>query len=162
MIEKTKDVNVPFLGRVGVIEKGTSTEKIRREVMDGREMKILPASVWESFPWPEMRLLLHETGTYVVPTEELVDYLDKLIGEESAIEICAGNGFIGRELGFLLRTAISNRMISKLPFIISWQGNLLSSIRRMSLRWKRTRLLTDSGHIRYLLAMLLINGDMIR
>lgn len=99
MIEKTKDVYVPSLGRVGVVEKGTSTENIRREVMDGREMKILPASVWESFPWPEMRLLLHETGTYVVPTEELVDYLDKLIGEESAIEICAGNGFIGRELG---------------------------------------------------------------
>lgn len=99
MIEKTKDVYVPSLGRVGVVEKGTSTENIRREVMDGREMKILPASVWESFPWSEMRLLLHETGTYVVPTEELVDYLDKLIGEESAIEICAGNGFIGRELG---------------------------------------------------------------
>lgn len=99
MIEKTRDVNVPFLGRVGAIDRGTTTDNIRKEVMDGREMKILPASVWESFPWAEMRLLLHETGTYVVPTEELVDYLDRLIGEESAIEICAGNGFIGRELG---------------------------------------------------------------
>ena len=99
MVEKQKDVYVPFLGRVGVIDKGTSTENIRKEVMDGREMKILPASVWESFPWQEMRLLLHETGTYVVPTEELVDYLDKLIWDKSAIEICAGNGYIGRELG---------------------------------------------------------------
>lgn len=44
-------------------------------------------------------MLLHETGTYVVPTEELIDYLDKLIGLEDTIEICAGNGFIGRELG---------------------------------------------------------------
>ena len=69
MAEKTKDVNVPFLGRVGVIDRGTTTENIRKEVMDGREMKILPASVWESFSWAEMRLLLHETGTYVVPTE---------------------------------------------------------------------------------------------
>ena len=83
----------------GTITKDTNTNAIRKVVMEGREMKILPAAVWESFPWGEMRLLLHETGTYVVPTEELIDYLDKLIGEESAIEICAGNGFIGRELG---------------------------------------------------------------
>lgn len=96
---ETKDTIVPFFGRVGVIEKGTTTENIRKTVMEGREMRILPASVWESFSWSEVRLLLHETGTYVVPTEELIDFLDGLIGEESAIEICAGNGFIGRELG---------------------------------------------------------------
>ena len=94
-----KDVKLPFLGRVGVVDKNTSTENIRKTVMDGREMKILPASVWESFSWSEVRMLLHETGVYVVPTEELIDYLDKQIGEYSAIEICAGNGFIGRELG---------------------------------------------------------------
>lgn len=83
----------------GAISKETNTKNIRSIVMTGREMNILPADVWNSFPWGEMRLLLHETGTYVVPTEELVDYLDRLIGEESAIEICAGNGWIGRELG---------------------------------------------------------------
>ena len=94
-----KDVKLPFLGRVGVIDENVSTENIRKTVMDGREMKILPASVWESFSWSEVRMLLHETGTYVVPTEELVDYLDTLIGLEDTIEICAGNGFIGRELG---------------------------------------------------------------
>ena len=93
-----KDVQLPFLGRVGVIDENVSTENIRKAVMDGREMKILPASVWESFSWSEVRMLLHETGTYVVPTEELIDYLDKLIGLEDTIEICAGNGFIGREL----------------------------------------------------------------
>lgn len=96
---ETKDTIVPFFGRVGIIEKGTTTENIRKTVMEGREMRILPASVWESFSWSEVRLLLHETGTYVVPTEELIEFLDGLIGEESAIEICAGNGFIGRELG---------------------------------------------------------------
>lgn len=94
-----KDVQLPFFGKVGVIDENVSTENIRKTVMDGKEMKILPASVWESFSWSEVRLLLHETGTYVVPTEELVDYLDKLIGLEDTIEICAGNGFIGRELG---------------------------------------------------------------
>ena len=91
--------NLPFLGSSAIVDTNVSTERIRATVMDRREMKILPASVWESFSWSEVRMLLHQTGTYVVPTEELIDYLDKLIGEESAIEICAGNGFIGRELG---------------------------------------------------------------
>ena len=50
MIEKAKDVNVPFLGRIGVIDRGTTTDNIRKKVMDGREMKILPASIWESLP----------------------------------------------------------------------------------------------------------------
>lgn len=90
---------LPVFGRAGVLDARTNTENIRKTVMDGNEMKILPASVWESFTWNEVRLLLHETGTYVVPTEELIDYLDKLIGDVKAIEICAGNGFIGRELG---------------------------------------------------------------
>ena len=91
--------NLPILGPSAIVDTNVSTERIRATVMDRREMKILPASVWDSFSWSEVRMLLHQTGTYVVPTEELIDYLDKLIGEESAIEICAGNGFIGRELG---------------------------------------------------------------
>lgn len=99
MREQSNDVALPVLGRVGVLEKGTTTDRIRETVMEGKDMRILPASVWESFSWSEMRLLLHELGVYVVPTEELIDFLDKRIGEESAIEICAGNGFIGRELG---------------------------------------------------------------
>ena len=52
-----------------------STERIRRIVMDGRKMKVLPTSVWRSFDWAEVRMLLHETGTYVIPTEELINYL---------------------------------------------------------------------------------------
>lgn len=94
-----KEANVSFLGRVGVLDSNISTENIRKVVMDGKDMRILPASVWQSFPWEEVRMLLHELGVYVVPTEELIDFLDKLIGDNSAIEICAGNGFIGRELG---------------------------------------------------------------
>ena len=94
-----KEVNVSFLGRVGVFDSNISTENIRKVVMDEKDMRMLPASVWQSFPWEEVRMLLHELGVYVVPTEELIDFLDKLIGDKSAIEICAGNGFIGRELG---------------------------------------------------------------
>jgi len=98
-VNNVANFNLPFLGPSAIVDTNVSTERIRATVMDRREMKILPASVWDSFSWSEVRMLLHQTGTYVVPTEELIDYLDKLIGEESAIEICAGNGFIGRELG---------------------------------------------------------------
>lgn len=79
-----------------------STANIRKIVMDGRKMRVLPHSEWMKFSWQEIRTLLHETATYVVPTEELIDYLDELIGDEKAIEICAGNGYIGSNLDILM------------------------------------------------------------
>lgn len=82
--------------------QAVSTGRIRQIVMDGRKMKVLPTSVWRSFDWAEVRMLLHETGTYVIPTEELINYLVSRIGQERAIEICAGNGYIGRELGITM------------------------------------------------------------
>ena len=81
-----------------VLASGTSTEAIRKQLMNGRQMLIRPAAEWQQFTWSEQRMLLHETATFVAPTEELVDWLDNTIGEESAIEICCGNGWIGREL----------------------------------------------------------------
>lgn len=79
-----------------------STAAIRKTVMDGRKMQVLPYSEWKKFTWPEIRMLLHETATYVVPTEELINYLDELIGDKKAIEICAGNGYIGSNLGIIM------------------------------------------------------------
>lgn len=83
---------------LSVLSTSIDTTNIREQVMTGAEMKALPAAVWQSFGWPELRMLLHETGTYVVPTEELIDYLDELLGDVPCIEIGAGNGFIGRPL----------------------------------------------------------------
>ncbi len=62
--------------------RSISTDRIRKVVMDGRKMKVLPTSVYRSFDWAELRMLLHETGTYVIPTEELINYLAGLIGRE--------------------------------------------------------------------------------
>jgi hypothetical protein len=46
-----------------------------------------------------LSLFMMATSTYVLPTEELIDTLDTIIGVDSnAIEICCGNGVIGREL----------------------------------------------------------------
>lgn len=81
-----------------VIKEKVDTANIRKAIMDGKEMKILPYSDWMKFSRTEVRMLLHETATYVAPTEELLDYLDNLIGQEKTIEIGAGNGYIGREL----------------------------------------------------------------
>ena len=51
----------------------------------------------------DLLLFMTITSTYVLPTEELIDALDQIIGPESnAIEICSGNGVIGRELNMPL------------------------------------------------------------
>lgn len=83
-------------------DKPVSTSEIRKTVMDGRKMRVLPHSEWMRFSWPEIRMLLHETATYVAPTEELIDCLDELIGDEKTIEICAGNGYVGSNLDILM------------------------------------------------------------
>ena len=79
-----------------------STSEIRKVVMDGRKMRVLSYSEWARFSWEEIRMLLHETATYVVPTKELIDYLAGLIVGVKAIEICAGNGYIGSNLGIVM------------------------------------------------------------
>lgn len=98
----TQRVNTPLFGEAQMFSEQVSTAGIRKAVMDGRKMRVLPLAEWMKFSWAEIRTLLHETATYVVPTEELIDYLDELIGDEKAIEICAGNGYIGSNLDILM------------------------------------------------------------
>lgn len=98
----TKKINNPLFGDAQMFSEEVSTKEIRKAVMDGRVMRVLPHSEWMRFSWPEIRILLHETATYVVPTEELLDCLDDLIGDEKTIEICAGNGYIGSNLDILM------------------------------------------------------------
>lgn len=106
----TKDVQKFECGPwTGSIIKPSDTKEIRKVMMAGRKMKALPFSEWCKFSWNEVRALLHETATYVVPTEELIDYLDELIGDEKAIEICAGNGYIGSELDILMTDSYQQR-----------------------------------------------------
>jgi len=62
-------------------------------------LRVLPASVYEDIPWEHLRLWTHFRAIYGLPTIELVEYLKKLIGGRSAIEIGSGNGVLGRALG---------------------------------------------------------------
>lgn len=95
-------INTPIFGDAQVFSEQVSTKNIRKAIMDGRKMRVLPHAEWMKFSWPEIRVLLHETATYVAPTEELLDCLDELIGDEKAIEICAGNGYIGSNLDIVM------------------------------------------------------------
>lgn len=99
---RSQNMNTTLFGNVQMFNEHVSTADIRRSVMDGRRMRVLPHSEWMKFSWAKIRTLLHETATYVVPTEELIDYLDELIGDEKAIEICAGNGYIGSNLDIVM------------------------------------------------------------
>lgn len=61
--------------------------------------KVLPAREYQKLGNNGLSMFYLVTSTYVLPTEELVDTLDEIIGPDSnAIEICCGNGVIGREL----------------------------------------------------------------
>lgn len=77
-------------------------------VLDGRgKMKILPAQFWADTTPAERALFGHYNGIYSFPTVELVEHLQKLIGNQKAIEIGAGHGVLAEALGII---ATDNRM----------------------------------------------------
>lgn len=85
------------------------TAAIRAAVMEDGRIRVLPAAVWESFSWDETRTLMHEDAVYVLPTQELVSFLDSQIGGRTALEIGAGTGYIGRALGIRMTDSYQQR-----------------------------------------------------
>lgn len=65
---------------------------------DGR-MRVLPQSFWDSTTTPERLVLGHHAAAYLFPTIELVEYLQHLIGDRTAIEIGSGNGVLAEAVG---------------------------------------------------------------
>ena len=86
------------------IPPGTSCEKLKETVLNPNgTIKVLPAKEWLSFPWDEIRLFMHEYPIYVLPTEELIGELKELTAPfRKTIEIGAGSGNIGRNLGIIM------------------------------------------------------------
>lgn len=66
---------------------------------DNGEFRILPASNWWQFTTEQRQLFGHKHAMYCIPTAELIEYLDRRIGNRDALEIGAGNGIVGRALG---------------------------------------------------------------
>lgn len=81
-----------------VISKSTDTSVIEEQILDGQEFLIKGSDFWSQFTHDQIYKFMNDEALYVLPTEELIDYLDELIGDKTAIEIGAGRGFIGREL----------------------------------------------------------------
>lgn len=75
-----------------------STENMQE--LCGLGQNIRPCSVADlkAIEHNEVMVWCVENGVYQVPTLELIDELRKLIDGRSAIEICAGNGSIGKAL----------------------------------------------------------------
>lgn len=70
---------------------------VENQVFDCGKLKAMPSSFYKSLDENKVKLLMWKHGIYVLPTQELIDWLkESIIG--SAIEIGAGIGTIGREL----------------------------------------------------------------
>ena len=77
---------------------------VRRQIDDvliGEDglLRILPARVYADLPRPFLQIWAGEMGYHLFPTEELVEWIRGEIGGQTAIEICAGAGILGRALG---------------------------------------------------------------
>lgn len=92
-----------------IVNQTLDLSHIRKTLLQGRKIVPAPYAVWRQFSWLEILQFLYETATYVAPTEELLDFLDELIGDEKTIEICAGNGSIGSELDIVMTDSYQQR-----------------------------------------------------
>lgn len=85
-----------LIGDVKVIEKQDISELESLLLKDGL-IQILPYDQLKPFEGDLMRLFLNKHGVYVLPTEELIEWLvDEICGV--TIEIGCGNGVIARKL----------------------------------------------------------------
>lgn len=76
-----------------------STENIEALCGSGQNIRPCAAADLEAIELNEVMVWCVQNGVYQVPTLELIDTLRKLIDGRSAVEICAGNGSVGRALG---------------------------------------------------------------
>lgn len=76
------------------------TSDLDRLLLDNEgQLKVVPSEVYASIkPWERLRLWTHLHAVYGLPTTELVEYIQGIIGGRTAIEIGSGNGALGRAL----------------------------------------------------------------
>ena len=73
--------------------------EMHENLTENGEFRILPAKEWLKYGKNNLCMFLNAFHIWVVPTLELIDILDDEIGDLSCVEICAGLGIIGKELG---------------------------------------------------------------
>jgi hypothetical protein len=65
----------------------------------GGQLKVMPADFYARRPRHELFIWCVRRGFYCLPTHELVEFIRDQIDGESALEIGAGNGCLGRSVG---------------------------------------------------------------
>lgn len=93
-----KSMGISIMKTDGNLEK-IVTDMAYKLLDDNGYLKILPAAFYEELPAYDLRLFCHFFARYGLPTIELVEFLKRHIGDQSAIEIGAGCGDLGRALG---------------------------------------------------------------
>lgn len=83
-------------------------------------LRAVPAAKLLEFPLTTLQTWCVKKGVYQYPTEELLNWLATQISGKKAIEICAGNGAIGRLLGI---TSTDSYMQTK-PEIVAYYAAL--------------------------------------
>ena len=73
------------------------TSYLEKYIFQDKLLKIMPSDFYKKIPQEHLTLLGHNHGIYGFPTEELIQWMSKTIGN-NAIEIGAGRGSLGRAL----------------------------------------------------------------
>jgi hypothetical protein len=81
-----------------LIDKCDLTDIKQKVINPNGTLKILPSVFFQQFEKNTMQYFMLQMGIYVLPTTELISFLQDNI-EGKAIEIGCGNGAIGRALG---------------------------------------------------------------
>lgn len=99
--------DIAFINKANV--KDISTQLLKKN----GKLTILNTRDYELFSYEEIRYFCHEYSRYGLPTRELIDYLQLMIGDRTAIEIGAGCG----DLGYNLAIPMTDSRMQELPYI---------------------------------------------
>jgi hypothetical protein len=76
----------------------SSTRDLTSFAFDGDRFRVMSAQAWHGTTQAERGMLCTKHAMYCLPTTELVERLQQIIGGRSAIEIGAGNGVLAQAL----------------------------------------------------------------
>jgi len=74
---------------------------IKDILLKNDELQVVSYNDIKNIPSNDLLLFMHERGIYCLPTKELIEFLQTEIDGEMAVEIGAGHGAIGRQLGII-------------------------------------------------------------
>ena len=81
----------------GTLLENTDISNLENQVFENGLLKVMPSSFYHSLDQNQVKILMWKHGIYVIPTQELIDWLKQNIHGKS-IEIGAGIGTISRAL----------------------------------------------------------------